>query len=102
MNLPNVFQNRNINIDNNQQDLFYGNEIIKKETTSSNNKDIKNTLKKLFASKNYVYKLDVVIETKKNTMKTTIIGQTNNHLITLDNQLIPISEIVDIYEKKEK
>lgn len=98
MNLPNVFQNKNIEIKNTPQELFYGNQIIRKNTI---NKDIKATIKNLFQSKNYVYKLDVSIETANKTFDTSIVGQTNNHLITIDNELVPIKDILDIYEKKK-
>ncbi|MCX4365994.1 MAG: hypothetical protein OSJ70_09530 [Bacilli bacterium] len=98
MNLPNVFQNKKIEIKDTPQELFYGNRIIPKETEK---KDIKTTIKNLFQSKNYVYKLDVLIETKNNTLDTSIVGQTNNHLITINNELIPIRDIIDIYEKKK-
>ena len=41
----------------------------------------------------------VEIITSKDRYETTIIGKTNNDLITLDNNLIPINDIIDIYEK---
>lgn len=99
MNLPDVFQNKKIEIRETPQELFYGNQVI---TKTQNPKDIKATIKNLFQSKNYVYKLDVIIETKSKTFDTAIVGQTNNHLITIDNELILIRDILDIYEKKKK
>lgn len=98
MNLPDVFQNKRIEIKETPQELFYGNRITPKNTPQ---KDIKAAIKNLFQSKNYVYKLDVIIETKNKTIDTAIVGQTNNHLITIDNELINIKDILDIYEKKK-
>ena len=98
MNLPDVFQNKKIEIKEIPQELFYGNRVINKSTSK---KDIKATIKNLFQSKNYVYKLDVLVETKNKTWDTAIVGQTNNNLITINNELIPISDILDIYEKKK-
>ena len=98
MNLPGVFQNKKIEINNAPQELFYGNRVSVVNTAK---KDIKSTIKSLFQSKNYVYKLDVIIETKNKTIDTSIVGQTNNHLITIDNELILINDILDIYEKKK-
>ncbi len=98
MSLPNVFQNKNIEIKDTPQELFYGNEIMSPRKPS--NKDIKATIKNLFQSSNYVYKLDVIIKTPNKVIDTSIVGQNNNHLITIDNELIPIKDILDIYEKK--
>ena len=98
MNLPEVFQNKKIEIKETSQELFYGNKSVPKST---HNKDIKGIIKNLFQSKNYVYKLDVIIETNKKTIDTSIVGQTGNNLITINNELISINDIVDIFEKKK-
>lgn len=100
MSLPNVFQNRNIsdNIEN-QQLIYYGDgnkHVETKKVVSGKNIDEK--LKRIFASTNYVYKLNVTIITNKEPIKTTIVGKTNTNLITYDNKLIPLKEIIDIYE----
>lgn len=98
MNLPNVFQNRNIGNINNDQEIFYGN----KETIPTKpikKIDINQKIKQLFQSKNYVYKLNVSITTDTNTFDSVIIGKSNNNLITIDNELIPIKNIIDINEK---
>lgn len=98
MNLPNVFQNRNIGNINNDQEIFYGN----KETIPIKQVkkiDIDQKIKQLFQSKNYVYKLNVSITTNTNTFDSVIIGKSNNNLITIDNELIPIKNIIDINEK---
>ena len=44
-------------------------------------------------------KINVNIKTKSRDFDTTIIGKMNNNLITIDNNLIPIKDIVDIKEK---
>lgn len=95
MNLPNVFQNKNIIEPNNQQQLFYGNNLT---NIVSEKNDIDKQIKKIFASKNYVYKLSVQIKTNNDEISTVIIGKTKNHLITYDNKLIPIKDIEDIKE----
>lgn len=99
MNLPDVFQNKNIDIKEMPQELFYGNKVGVERNHMK--KDIKATIKNLFQSSNYVYKLDVIIEMKNKTIDTSIVGQNANHLITIDNDLIPIKDILDIYEKKK-
>ena len=108
MNLPNVFQNKKIAIKENGQDLFYGNSTPTLERKTSH-KDIKTKIKELFSSKkyvfpsttivsSYVYKVDCIIETLDKKIKTSLVGQTSGSLITIDNELIPISEIIDLYE----
>lgn len=97
MNLPNVFQNKSLNIDsNNQQELFYGSE--KKKVTSTKKGDITKKIKDIFSSTKYVYKLNVHIITKDKAFDTVIVGQTNQYLITYDNNLILIKDILDIQE----
>lgn len=59
-------------------------------------KNINQKLNAIFTSPRYVYKADVRIETKTGSVNKKIIGQNNTHLITIDNELIPISDIVDI------
>lgn len=99
MNLPNIFQNKNIKVLNNQQDLFYGKDVNNTKESKNSHNDIRSDIKKLFTSKNYVYKLECIITTKNKTINTFIIGQTNSHLITINNELIPIKDILEIKEK---
>ena len=96
MNLPNVFQNKNINNTNNSQEYFYG---IEKNKIPSRKTDINSKIKQLFQSPNYVYKIDVIITTKHSTIERTIIGKSRNYLITIDNETININDIIDINEK---
>ena len=52
-----------------------------------------------FDGKIYIYKVDVVIETKEGSFQKRIIGRTNDYLITMDNEKIAIDDIIDIYTK---
>lgn len=57
-------------------------------------KSINRKIKDIFSSPNYVYKADVSIQMNDGTsMKKTIIGRTNNSLITMDDELIDVSKI---------
>lgn len=101
MNLPKVFQNNNINYQDNSQNLFYSEN---KSNNLQNNRsiiDINTKIKNIFSSTSYVYKIRVIITTNKNTFETTIIGKSNNYLITINNELISIKDIIDIKEKKD-
>lgn len=59
-------------------------------------KDIHQKIKEIFNSNKYVYKADVLITLKDETITRRIIGKNNSQLITIDNELIPIDDIVDI------
>ena len=53
-------------------------------------------IKEIFASPRYVYKAEVEITFADKKIIKKIIGQSNGNLITLDNELIKISDILDI------
>lgn len=100
MNLPSVFQNKDIGNINNDQEYFYslGNKTNTRAKTKSNI-NIDDKINNLFKSNKFIYKLNVLISLKDKELDTTIVGKVNNSLITINNELIPISEIIDINEK---
>lgn len=60
-------------------------------------KSINRKIKDIFNSPNYVYKANVSITMNDGeTFKKTIIGRTNNSLITIDDELIDVSKITQI------
>lgn len=66
-------------------------------------KNIDEKINNIFRSTSYVYKADVLITMEDKTITKRIIGKKNNNLITIDNELIPISKIIDIeFKKNEK
>ena len=59
--------------------------------------DVNTKIKDIFSSPNYVYKANVRILTNNgDDIKKTIIGRTNNSLITIDDELIDVSSISQI------
>lgn len=60
-----------------------------------NNNNPRETINKLF-KENQIYKQNVEIETDKDTLNTKIIGRTNEHVITIDNNVIKIDNIKKI------
>lgn len=61
------------------------------------NKSINGKIKDIFNSPNYVYKANVsIIMNDGETLKKTIVGRTNNSLITIDDELIDVSKITQI------
>lgn len=54
--------------------------------------DIRSSINRLF-KENKLYKKDVEIELNNETLKTKIIGKTENHIISIDNRVIRIDDI---------
>lgn len=98
MNLPKVYQNRDIGNVNNDQEFFYSATNKSTQTTNKNPINLEYKINNLFKSNKYIYKIRVNIKTKSKDFNTTIIGKNNTNLITLENTLIPIKDIIDINE----
>ena len=102
--LPNVFANKiDKSLDNNKN-VFYSAKIdeigIKSDkderTFASSVKNINQKINSIFTSPRYVYKADVDIKTKDGIISRRIIGRNSTHLITIDNDLVSIADIIDI------
>ena len=90
--LPNVFAspiNKKFNI---YQDLYRSDRAIK----SYNPKDINKKINEIFGSLNHVYKSRVRITMDDGIHEEEIVGKTNINLLTIDNKLIKITDILDI------
>ena len=68
-------------------------------TTGEITKDINQKINEIFKSSNYIYKADVELTLRSGKITKRIIGKNASNLITMDNELIPISEIIDIKRK---
>ncbi len=58
--------------------------------------DVLKKINDIFKSNDFVYKADVVISLKDRKLNTTIIARNNSSLITMDNEIIKFSDILDI------
>lgn len=104
--LPSIYANKIDKELNNNERVYYSeskrNIDNERNDSLSNNKDttrglnINQKINNIFNSNKYVYKADVVITTKDGKIVKKIIGQNSTHLITIENELIPISNIIDI------
>lgn len=96
--LPKVFANSfSKQISNNEKVYHVRKEIsVPIENKPLPLENINNKINALFKSSKYVYKLDVEITTTNGISKKRIIGKNKNNLITLDNELIAIKDIIDI------
>lgn len=84
------------NINNNQKYCDVNEKEINNYERVDNNLNVEDKLKKLFNTNGYIFNTNVKIITKDRTYQTKIAGKVNNHLITLDNDIIDISSIKDI------
>lgn len=92
--LPKVFANKiNENI-NNTQDIFYGN--ARSVPIEKEDLNVQKKINNIFASSTHVYKSKVKITFANDEVEKTIVGKTNNNLITIDGELIKINDILDI------
>ncbi len=101
--LPKVFQN---NVDkkfNNNSSVYYSSNDNRSLNTKEvkDNRTILQKINEIFSSPNYVYKANVEITLKDKKVTKRIIGRNKDFLITMDNTLIPIRDIVDIKSVKK-
>ena len=101
--LPKVFANSIDKKLNNNETIYYEKKEKETEKVEKPKKTILNDsfnlnqkINKIFGSSRYVYKADVDITLKDGKISKKIIGRNKNELITMDNELIKISDIIDI------
>ncbi len=100
--LPKVFANKiDKPLKNNETVYYEKNEDRKEEPTKINSFfSINQKINQIFSSSRYVYKADVIITTKDGKMNKKIIGRNRSELITMDNEVIKIDDILDIEFQK--
>lgn len=89
--LPNIYKG-NVSNDNNQNESILGEkrDIVFKRSVDDQIRDV-------FNSPDFVYKADTFITLKNgDKIKKTIIGRSNNSLITIDDELIDVKDIESI------
>ena len=98
--LPNIFVNKNTGIVKNNEEFYYGKDNINNETKiiDNNMKDIliRKKIDDIFNSSSFIYKARVIITTNDNDKEYTLIGRDKNKLLTIDNETILISDVLDI------
>lgn len=102
--LPKVFANKIDKVLTNNETVSYsfrkkddhqGSKIIK-PIIEKKNMDVTQKIDAIFNSPGYVYKANVIVKLNSGTVNKQIIGKNNTHIITIDNELIPIKDILDI------
>ena len=95
--LPPIFKVSN-NIRDTNQKYFYNkatDKVPKKEIkkTIDNNLSIEEKINKIFKTKGYAFNIPVEITFSNKTVNTYLALKKNDSIITLDNEVIPISTI---------
>ena len=98
--LPKVFHNKIDKKFDNNRSVFYSNNTYE-EDRSVDTRTALQKINEIFSSPNYVYKANVEITLRDKKVTKRIIGRNKNYIITMDNDLIPISDIVDIRSTKK-
>ena len=93
--LPNMFKNNITKKIDNNEEIYYSYNNLERNV-SERGENVLQKINTIFSSNNYIYKADVEIVLKDKTINKRIIGRNKTHLITIDNDLIPISDILDI------
>ncbi len=103
--IPKVFANKVEKNAGNNKEVFYSSKEVVKESDDrgpkmiKREKNINQKINDIFNSSRYVYKADVEITLKSGIVSKRIVGKNGNNLITIENELIPISDIIDIKHK---
>lgn len=100
--LPKVFANKiDKNLNNNETVYYDKNEVrSEQKDNSSSIFTVNQKINQIFSSARYVYKADVIITTKNGKVNKRIIGRNRNELITMDNEVINVNDILDIEFQK--
>ena len=100
--LPKVFANKiDKNLNNNETVYYDKNEVRNEQKDNSSSIfTVNQKINQIFSSARYVYKADVIITTKNGKMNKRIIGRNRNELITMDNEVINVNDILDIEFQK--
>lgn len=92
--LPKVFANPIDRGINNNRSYSYG--VLENQGHVRDERNVLSKIDKLFKNDSTLYSIDCIIKFENNEEKYTIIGKTNNNLVTKTQKLIPIREIYDI------
>ena len=97
MEKPKMYQNK-IN------KVFHNNKLIYMSSDHKNiynvlkTKDIRAKIDNIINDSSFIYRAKVKIMINNEIMSKKIIGVSNNNLVTIDNEYIPIDTIQDIYK----
>ncbi len=99
--LPKVYQNEiSKKITNNKTVCYLKEEKEGLRNSESSNTTVLDQLNTIFNGIGYSYNIPVIIKTSSKVYETSLVAKTKNNIVTLDNEIIPISDILEIIIKK--
>ena len=93
--LPELYKNLNSKPRDNNKKVYY----MKEEIRSNSKDSVKDQIEEIFNTLGYSYNIPVEIITKEKTYITSLVAKTKESVLTIDNQVIPISSIIQINRK---
>ena len=93
--IPKVYANKiDKKFENNE--TYYKSNGTESTELIMDDRSIEQKIKEIFSSPRYIYRANVEIVLEDQTIVKKIIGKNGSNMITMDNELIPISNILDI------
>ena len=93
--LPELYKNLNSKPRDNNKKVYY----MKEEIRSNSKDSVKDQIEEIFNTLGYSYNIPVEIITKEKTYITSLVAKTKENVLTIDNQVIQISSIIQINRK---
>lgn len=94
--LPKIYKNDNIHPKNNNTNYYT---VNNKEETIIKEKNIEQQLTNIFNGIGHSYNIPVMIKTNEKLYNTYLLSKTDENIITIDNEIIPIKKIIFIKTK---
>lgn len=89
--LPELYKNSNKLKSNNTKYCYVEENII-----PNKDNNLEDKIKSILSNPNYLSNISLLIKTKNKEYKTSIVSKYNNNILTLNNEVIPVDEIISI------
>lgn len=72
--------------------------IVEEKNNINTKTNVEEKIKSILNNSNYLNNISVIIKTKNKEYRTSIVAKVNNNILTINNDKIPLNEIVSIEE----
>lgn len=93
--LPELYKNINSKPKDNNKKVYY----MENKEQEIKKSSIEDELESIFNTLGYSYNIPVEVKTKENVYHTSLVTKTKDNVLTIDNQIIPIKDILQITRK---
>lgn len=94
--LPEIYKNNITKAIKNNKEICH----LKNIEEKSSNLEIKDILDDVFNGIGYSYNIPLIINTYNKTYQTSLVAKTKENIVTLDNEIIAIKDIISIKKLK--